>query len=143
VTVTLVKELYTAEVTVTGGRRGGTARSSDGILDLPLQAPVETGGPGGATNPEQLLAAAYAACYASALGVAARRRRVALGEIRVTARVTLGTDEAQVYGLRAALVVECPGVDRAVVSELAEAAHEVCPVSRAVRGNLAVVTRVG
>src|SRR5690606_28004750 len=95
--VKLIKDLYTATVQVTGGRRGGIARSSDKILDLPLQAPREPGGPGGATDPEQLFAAAYAACYTSALGVVARERKHALGDTRVTADVTLGTDSAGRY----------------------------------------------
>lgn len=140
--VKLIKDLYTATVQVTGGRRGGIARSSDKILDLPLQAPRETGGPGGATNPEQLFAAAYAACYTSALGVVARERKHALGDIRVTADVTLGTDSAGRYGIRVALTVEVPDTDKQLVQELAEAAHEVCPFSRAIAGNTEVTTQV-
>ena len=110
--------------------------------DLPLQAPRETGGPGGATNPEQLFAAAYAACYTSALGVVARERKHALGDIRVTADVTLGTDSAGRYGIRVALTVEVPDTDKQLVQELAEAAHEVCPFSRAIAGNTEVTTQV-
>ncbi|HLU43832.1 MAG TPA: Ohr family peroxiredoxin [Natronosporangium sp.] len=140
--VKLIKDLYTATVQVTGGRRGGIARSSDKILDLPLQAPRETGGPGGATNPEQLFAAAYAACYTSALGVVARERKHALGDTRVTADVTLGTDSAGRYGIRVALTVEVPDTDKQLVQELAEAAHEVCPFSRAIAGNTEVTTQV-
>jgi osmotically inducible protein OsmC len=140
--VKLIKDLYTATVQVTGGRRGGIARSSDKILDLPLQAPRETGGPGGATNPEQLFAAAYAACYTSALGVVARERKHALGDTRVTADVTLGTDSAGRYGIRVALTVEVPDTDKQLVQELAEAAHEVCQFSRAIAGNTEVTTQV-
>ncbi|GAA2348852.1 organic hydroperoxide resistance protein [Dactylosporangium salmoneum] len=138
----LVEELYTAEVTVSGGRRGGTARSSDGVLDLVLQAPKETGGPGGATNPEQLFAAGYAACYTSALGVIARQRKLDLGPTEVTARVVLGTDESKVYGLRVEMSVRCPALDPATLREVADAAHGVCPYSRAIDGNVDVTVQV-
>jgi Ohr subfamily peroxiredoxin len=140
--IKLVRELYTAVVEVTGGRRGGTARSSDGVLDLALQAPRETGGPGGATNPEQLFAAAYAACYTSALQVVARQRRVALTDTRITAEVTLGVDGDDKYGLRARLRVSGGGVSRDQLRELAEAAHATCPFSRAIAGNVEVATEV-
>jgi len=140
--IKLVKELYTAVVEVTGGRRGGTARSADGVLDLALQAPRETGGPGGATNPEQLFAAAYAACYTSALQVVARQRQVALTDTRVTAEVTLGIDGEDKYGLRARLRVSGGGVSAEQLRELAEAAHATCPFSRAIAGNVQVDTEV-
>ncbi|HEY8473713.1 MAG TPA: Ohr family peroxiredoxin [Natronosporangium sp.] len=136
----LVKELYTASVTVTGGRRGGTARSSDGLLDVNLQAPPETGGPGGATNPEQLFAAAYAACYRSALGVVARRRGVSVDDVLVTADVTLGIDETERYGLRVRLALASSTMESATLQELGQAAHEVCPFSRAIAGNVEVAT---
>lgn len=139
----LIKDLYTATVTVTGGRRGGTARSSDGLLDVSLQAPPEIGGPGGATNPEQLFAAAYAACYRSAMGVVARQRGVAIDDARVTADVTLGVDGTERYGLRVRLSVNSSTMEAAALRELAEAAHDVCPFSRAIAGNVEVTTRVG
>lgn len=138
----LVRDLYTAVVEVTGGRRGGTARSSDGVLDLALQAPREIGGPGGATNPEQLFASAYAACYTSALQVVARQRGIALADTRVTAEVTLGVDGDDRYGLRAKLRVSGAGVSSEQLRELAEAAHVTCPFSRAIAGNVEVDTEV-
>ena len=135
--------LYTAEATAVGGR-GGHIRSSDGVLDLSLAHPKELGGPGGeATNPEQLFAAGYAACFASALLRVARDRQAPLKESSVTARVGIGRDERNRFKLRVALEVSAPGRDPAEVADMARVAHEeICPYSHATRGNIDVVENV-
>jgi Ohr subfamily peroxiredoxin len=130
--------VYTAQAAATGGR-AGTARSNDGRLDLPLSVPAEMGGDGGpGTNPEQLFAAGYAACFQGALGVAARRQKIALSDDSViTARVGL-----QKVGLAFALDVELeghfPGLSEEQGRQLMEAAHQLCPYSVATRGNVDV-----
>jgi lipoyl-dependent peroxiredoxin len=133
----LVKPLYTASATAVGGR-DGHARSRDGILDLDLRPPVEMGGPGGATNPEELFAVGYAACFQSALGVVARRQKVSADGSTVEADVTIGTIEGGGFGLAVALKVHIPDVDEASTRTLIEAAHAVCPYSNATRGNIEV-----
>jgi lipoyl-dependent peroxiredoxin len=137
VTTSLIKPLYTARATATGGR-AGHAVSDDGILDLDLKPPVEMGGPGGATNPEQLFAAGYAACFQSALAVAGRRQDVDTSGSTVEADVTIGTIPGGGYGLAVALRVSIPGTDAETTRALAEAAHQVCPYSNATRGNIDV-----
>jgi len=137
VTTKLTKALYTARATATGGR-AGHAVSDDGILDVDLQPPVSMGGPGGATNPEQLFAAGYAACFQSALGVVGRRAGVDTAASTVEADVSIGAIGGGGYGLAVALRVTIPGVDPAQVRSLAEAAHQVCPYSNATRGNIDV-----
>jgi Ohr subfamily peroxiredoxin len=130
----LDKVLYTAKTHTTGGR-DGTARSSDGRLDVKLSTP---GPPGGGTNPEQLFAAGWSACFIGAMKLAAGRMKVALpAELAIDAEVDLGpTGDA--YGLAARLNVSLPGVDREVARRLVEAAHQTCPYSRATRGNIDV-----
>jgi Ohr subfamily peroxiredoxin len=137
----LVKPLYTAVGTATGGR-DGRATSSDGILDLDLKPPVEMGGPGGGTNPEQLFAIGYAACFQGALGVVARRQKVDIEGSSVTGKVTIGTIQGGGFGLAVELVVHLPGQDADTVQALTEAAHEVCPYSNATRGNIEVTLTV-
>jgi lipoyl-dependent peroxiredoxin len=137
VTTSLIKPLYTARATATGGR-SGHAVSDDGVLDLDLKPPAEMGGPGGATNPEQLFAAGYAACFQSALAVVGRRQGVDTGGSRVEADVTIGTIPGGGYGLAVALRVAIPGADAESTRALAEAAHQVCPYSNATRGNIDV-----
>ena len=135
---------YTAVATSSGGREGHV-RSADGVLDLPLSMPKELGGAGrpGTTNPEQLFAAGYAACFENALLRAARERKVRLNGSSVTARVGIGRREDGRFGLEVALAVALPGVERAAAEAVARAAHEeICPYSRAVRGNVAVEVRV-
>ncbi len=139
-TVVLDKVVYTAVATVTGGRAEGRARSGDGVLDVQLRRPVEMGGPGGATNPEQLFAAGWAACFQAALGVVAGRRRVDVATSEVTCRVSLGP-VGERFGLGAELDVSVPGVDPQVGAELVAAAHEICPYSNATRGNIEVTVR--
>src|SRR5438105_74878 len=135
------KVLYTAEATSTGDGRSGHVVSSDGRLDLDLAVPPEMGGSGDGTNPEQLFAAGYSACFHNALRLVARRARVDPGESTVTAEVGIGP-EAGGYGLAVTLVIAIPGLDREKTREIAEAAHQVCPYSRATRGNISVELRV-
>ena len=141
-TTQLTKPLYTAKATATGGREGH-AKSDDGILDVDLQPPKEMGGPGGATNPEQLFAAGYAACFQSALAVVGRRAGTDTSQSTVEADVSIGPIPGGAYGLAVALRVTIPGVDRATELSLAEAAHQVCPYSNATRGNIDVTLDVG
>ena len=140
-TTSLTKPLYTARATATGGR-SGHAVSDDGIIDLDLRPPKEMGGPGGATNPEQLFAAGYAACFQSALAVVGRRQGVDTSNSTVEADVTIGTVPGGGYGLAVALRVSIPGVEAEAVRALAEAAHQVCPYSKATRGNIDVAIKV-
>ncbi|BDT87853.1 organic hydroperoxide resistance protein [Nocardia cyriacigeorgica] len=130
--------LYTAEATATGAGRGGHVRSTDAALDLDLSIPKELGGAGGAgTNPEQLFAAGFAACFHSALQVVARREKVALDGTSVTGAVGIGPDGVG-YGLTVALTVDLPGIEREQGEALIAAAHQVCPYSNATRGNIDV-----
>jgi lipoyl-dependent peroxiredoxin len=137
VTTSLTKPLYTARATATGGR-AGHAVSEDGILDLDLRPPKEMGGPGGATNPEELFAVGYAACFQSALAVVGRRQDVDTSHSTVEADVTIGTVPGGGYGLAVAIRVSIPGVEHETVQALAQAAHQVCPYSNATRGNIDV-----
>jgi Ohr subfamily peroxiredoxin len=135
--------LYTAEATATGEGRGGHTRSSDGVLDLDLAVPREMGGPGGeASNPEQLFAAGYAACFHSALQVVARRAKTTINDSVVTARVGIGPNGQGGYGLSVGLVVSLPGVEADQAKKLVEEADGVCPYSNAVRGNVDIDLQV-
>lgn len=132
------KVLYKAKVSATGGRDGRSV-SSDGILDVKLAVPKELGGAGGeATNPEQLFAAGYSACFLGALKLVASKEHVMIpAEATVTAIVGIGAIPGG-YGLEAELHVSLPGVDRAVARGLVDKAHMVCPYSNATRGNIEV-----
>ena len=132
------KILYRAEVSATGGR-DGRAASTDGGFAVSLSVPKELGGPGGAgTNPEQLFAAGYAACFLGAIKFVARQRKVAVpDDALVTAGVAIGP-VAVGYALDVELRVSLPGLDRATAQALVEGAHERCPYSNATRGNVAV-----
>ncbi|CCH27596.1 OsmC family protein [Saccharothrix espanaensis DSM 44229] len=131
--------LYTAEATAVGDGRDGEVRSSDGVLDEQLVTPTELGGPGGdKTNPEQLFAAGYAACFHSALQVVARRAKLALTSTEVTAKVGIGPNGEGGYQLTVALHAHLPGVEQAVADDLVAQAHQVCPYSNATRGNIEV-----
>jgi osmotically inducible protein OsmC len=138
-----MQPLYTATAAATGGRQGHV-RSSDGVLDLPLAFPKELGGPGGAaTNPEQLFAAGYAACFENALMRVARERKAPLQGSSVTAHVGIGREADGYFRLKVDLEVSVPGRDQAEVEDLARIAHEeVCPYSRATRSNIEVSVRV-
>ena len=131
-----MKILYTAEATATGDGRSGKVRSSDGQIDTPLAVPTEMGGPGGATNPEQLFAAGFSACFHNALRVVARRAKADVTGSEVTARVGIGPDTGGAFRLSVTLFVHLPGVDRTVAEDLTTRAHQVCPYSRATRGDL-------
>ncbi|MGW2825050.1 organic hydroperoxide resistance protein [Streptomyces sp. NPDC001443] len=129
--------LYTAVATATHGR-DGRAVSSDGKLDVQLAPPVELGGNGQGTNPEQLFAAGYAACFASALGVVGRAAKVDVSDAAVTGEVGIGKQGVG-FGLKVTLRVELPeGVDESTGRQLVEQAHQVCPYSNATRGNIDV-----
>ncbi|MBQ0925215.1 organic hydroperoxide resistance protein [Saccharopolyspora endophytica] len=134
--------LYTAEATATGEGRSGRTRTSDGLVDLELAIPKEMGGPGGATNPEQLFAAGYSACFHSALQLVARKQKVDIEGSTVTAEVGIGPNGDGGFALNVALLVELPGVPEEQAQQLAEAADAVCPYSNAVRGNIALEVRV-
>jgi osmotically inducible protein OsmC len=131
------KVLYTAKATAEGGRDGKVA-SSDGKLDVVVAPPAELGGTGNGTNPEQLFAAGYAACFQSAMMTVARRLRVDTTGSTVTAEVGLGAIPGGAFGLQVALVVSLPGLDNDVAQDLVEKAHQVCPYSNATRGNIVV-----
>jgi osmotically inducible protein OsmC len=134
---------YTASALSTGEGRIGHVRSSDGLLDLDLAPPKEMGGQGGATNPEQLFAAGYAACFHSALKVVARKARLDVDGSTVTAEVGIGPINGGAgYGLEVALVVSLPGLDTPAAEDLVAKAHQVCPYSNATRGNIKVDLKV-
>ena len=134
--------LYTATAHATGDGRNGHATSDDGILDVDLRTPKELGGPGGATNPEQLFAAGYAACFHSALKVVAGRDKLDVTGTEVSASVGLGMTETGGFGLAVELDVVVPALDRATAEALVAKAHEVCPYSNATRGNVEVTLTV-
>jgi osmotically inducible protein OsmC len=132
--------IYTAHAHVTGGRAAGHGRSSDGALEVDLRAPVEVGGEGGGTNPEQLFAVGYAACFESALQAVARRRRLEAADVAIDSSVMLMPTTDRAYQLGVTLDVTLPSVaDEGEAVELVRAAHQVCPYSNATRGNIDVV----
>ncbi|MEA5127849.1 MAG: organic hydroperoxide resistance protein [Proteiniphilum sp.] len=132
-----MKALYTAIATAIGGREG-RVRSSDGMIDLNVQIPKEMGGRGGATNPEQLFAAGYAACFDSALNLVLRQSKLRPESTAVTAEVSIGSNDNGGFGLSVKLAVEIKGIDPAQAREATEKAHQVCPYSNATRGNIDV-----
>ena len=137
------KVLYTAEVISTGDGRNGHVLSSDHRLDLDLSVPPELDGPGGpGTNPEQLFAAGYAACFGSAIGHVARSKKLNPGKISVTAKVDIGP-VATGFGLQVELVATISDLDRAQAQALVDAAHQVCPYSNATRNNIVVDVKLG
>lgn len=137
-----MRTFYTASATATAGREGRIL-ADEPKLDLPLSTPRESGGSGGeGTNPEQLFAGGYAACFSSALSLVAKGRRVETGEYRITGHVSLGKSDAGAYGLAVELVGTFPALDRATAESLMHEAHVVCPYSNAVRGNVDVTLTV-
>jgi Ohr subfamily peroxiredoxin len=135
----MTKAIYTAEATVTGGRVEGHGVTPDRALDVQLRTPPEMGGPGGGTNPEQLFAVGYAACFEGALGVVGRRERVEVGDVAIESRVSLITTESRGFTVAAELHVTLPQVtDPEQAARIVAAAHEVCPYSNATRGNIDV-----
>ena len=133
-----MKTLYTAEALATGEGRDGHARTSDGQLDLDLAIPKELGGPGGATNPEQLFAAGYAACFHSALRAVARAEKADVSDSAVGARVSLGANDSGGFELAVVLEISLPALSADDAQALTAAAHQVCPYSNATRGNIDV-----
>jgi lipoyl-dependent peroxiredoxin len=133
-----MKTLYTAEALATGEGRDGHGRSSDGRLDLDLAIPKEMGGSGNGTNPEQLFAVGYAACFHSALHHVARDAKVDVTDSSVGARVSIGQIDNGGFGLAVELEVTLPNLDHDTAVELTEKAHQVCPYSNATRGNIDV-----
>jgi osmotically inducible protein OsmC len=135
----MAKVLYTAEAHVTGGRTEGHGRTSDGQLEVDLRSPKEMGGEGDGTNPEQLFAVGYAACFEGALGAVARRQKKDLGDIAIDSKVGLITTEERGYNVTVELAVTLPGIGEAAEAvEIVHAAHQVCPYSNATRGNIDV-----
>ncbi len=139
------KAVYTAHATSTGGRTG-TTESSDGAIKLSLVTPKELGGAGGAgTNPEQLFAAGYSACFIGAMKAVAARQKLALSaDVSIAASVSIGpmTGKPGAFGIAVTLAVTVPGLERAAAEQLVAAAHEVCPYSNATRGNIEVALSV-
>ena len=136
--MSIEKVLYTAQATATGGR-DGRAKSSDNVLDIQLSTPRELGGGGGpGTNPEQLFAAGYSACFLGALKFVAGKEKVALpADTNVTGRVGIGAIPTG-FGIEAELRIKVPGLPKDQVEKLVEKAHVVCPYSNATRGNIDV-----
>ncbi len=135
----MANTIYTAEAHVTGGRAEGHGRTSDGALEVDLRLPTEMGGDGGGTNPEQLFAVGYAACFEGALGVVSRRMKLEAGDVAIDSKVSLYPDGQGGFKLGVELDVTLPSVEDAqAAKELVESAHHVCPYSNATRGNIEV-----
>lgn len=140
-----MKVLYTAIATATTtGGVDGRALSNDGALDVNLARPQELGGPGGGTNPEQLFAAGYAACFIGFMKVVGARDKIAVpANVTVTANVGLGPrDDGEGFGLTVTLNVSLPGLDAATAQDLVARTHKTCPYSHAVKGNINVETQI-
>jgi Ohr subfamily peroxiredoxin len=139
------KALYTATATATGGR-AGTAKSSDGVLDLALSTPKELGGAGGnGTNPEQLFAAGYSACFIGAMKAVAAKQKISLpAEVSITSDVAIGphANKPGAFGIQVDMKISVPGMERAALEALVATAHEVCPYSNATRGNVDVTLTI-
>ena len=133
----MAKTIYTAEATVTGGRQHGHGVSSDGVLDVQLRPPVGSDEVG--TNPEQLFAVGYAACFEGALAAVGRRQRIELGDVAIDSKVSLITTEQRGFNVAVTLDVTLPDIEDAEQAKLlVAAAHKVCPYSNATRGNVQV-----
>lgn len=137
-----MKTLYTAEALATGEGRDGHGRTSDGKVDVALSIPKEMGGAGIGTNPEQLFAVGYAACFHSALRLVARQDGADVSDSTVGSRVSLGSNDAGGFVLAVELEITLPNVDHDTAQALAEKAHQVCPYSNATRGNIDVLLTV-
>lgn len=132
-----MKTLYTAQVTAQGGR-DGHVKSSDGHIDFKVSTPKEMGGAGGATNPEQLFAAGYAACFENALLFVGRKEKMSVGHTAVTATVGIGANNTGGFALNVKLDISLPGLTADQARHLVDIAHTVCPYSNATRGNIPV-----
>ena len=137
-----MKAIYTATATATGDGRNGHATSEDGVLDVDVRIPTAMGGPGGATNPEQLFAAGYAACFHSALKMVGGAEQADLTGTQVSASVSIGMLDSGGFGLAVELDVHVPALGRDAALALVEKAHQVCPYSNATRGNVDVKLQV-
>jgi len=138
-----MKTLYTAEALASGDGREGTAVTRDGKLNVALASPVELGGDGEGTNPEQLFAAGYAACFHSALRLVGRQQKADLTDSAVAAKIHFGAlADGAGYGLAAELEVALPAVDRQAAEALVAKAHQICPYSNATRGNITVDIKI-
>lgn len=134
--------IYTATALATGDGRNGRIESSDGVLTVDVRTPKEMGGAGGATNPEQLFAAGYAACFHSALRVVAQRSGADVTDSEVVADVSIGQNGSGGFGLAVGLEITLPHVEAEAAQQLVEQAHQVCPYSNATRGNIDVTLSV-
>jgi len=135
----MANTLYTAKAHVTGGRVDGHGRTGDGALEVDLRIPSEMGGPGGGTNPEELFAVGYAACFEGALSVVGRRMKAEVGDVSIESSVSLLPDGQGGFKLEVGLDVNLPSVtDPDAAKELVAGAHKVCPYSNATRGNIDV-----
>jgi osmotically inducible protein OsmC len=132
------KIVYTAEARVSGGRVAGHGRTSDGLLEVDIRIPPELGGEGDGTNPEQLFAVGYAACFENALAAVARRRKLEVDEVEVESKVMLVTAEERAFTIAVELAVKLPSLQGEEAVDLVRAAHKVCPYSNATRGNVEV-----
>jgi osmotically inducible protein OsmC len=133
--------LFTTDATSSGGGRDGRVSTPDGILDQDLKMPPALGGPGGATNPEQLFAAAYATCFHGALRLVAKNKGVTVpDDATVNASVSLAPDDTS-FAISAVITANLPGLDQTQADELVEGAHQVCPYSKATRGNVDVTLK--
>jgi Ohr subfamily peroxiredoxin len=132
------KVLYNAEAHVTGGRAEGHGRTSDGMLEVDLRLPAEMGGEGGGTNPEQLFAVGYAACFEGAIGVVGKRLRVEVADVEIDSEVALVTTEERGFNVAVELHVGLPSVGDEQAVEVVREAHKVCPYSNATRGNIEI-----
>ncbi len=137
----MAEAIYTAEATSSGGGRDGRVRTSDGIIDQDLKMPPALGGPGGATNPEQLFAAAYATCFHGAMRLVAKNKGVKVpDDATIDAAVSLSPDDTS-FAISAVITAHLPGLDQTQADELVQGAHQVCPYSKATRGNVDVVLK--
>jgi osmotically inducible protein OsmC len=132
------KVIYTAEAHVTGGRAEGHGKTSDGQLEVDLRLPSEMGGEGGGTNPEELFAVGYAACFEGAIGAVARRQKLEAGDVAIDSKVSLNPGPERTFILSVELDVTLPSVEGDAAVELVREAHKVCPYSNATRGNIDV-----
>jgi Ohr subfamily peroxiredoxin len=132
------KVIYTAEAHVVGGRAEGHGKTSDGALEVDLRLPAEMGGEGGGTNPEQLFAVGYAACFEGAIGAVARRLKLEPGEVAIDSKVSLNPGPERTFVISVELDVTLPDVEGDDAVELVREAHKVCPYSNATRGNIDV-----
>jgi lipoyl-dependent peroxiredoxin len=134
-----IEVVFTAESTATGGGRDGHVKSTDSRIDLDTRMPKEAGGNGEGTNPEQLFSAGYAACFLGALRLVARNNKIDLDDATgITAQVGFGKDPAGGFGINTNLIGYLPGLEQSVADDLMNQAHEVCPYSKATRGNIDV-----